>query len=209
MNRPMVKFDFRPTKIEERYDLQLVLMDDGKIEESRRRLYRTQGISFDGPRLESINVEKAHFGPNSIIGPEVQPYYIYRLVGQEELFGQAVVVIEAFPRWGACSYLNPGRIWVRSQDGAVLRIERSYQLEKNRDKVRLRGLIMNLDPRLTFISEFAFEKNGVRYPSRIEVRESYFSGEEEKLARAIVESTFSDYRFFGVSSEVTSEKKGS
>lgn len=136
------------------------------------------------------------------------PQTFRRLVGQDKVFGEAVQVIEAFPRWRACSYLNPGKIWVSSEDGAVLKIERSYQLEKNCDKVRLRGLIMNLDPRLTFISEFAFEKNGIRYPSRIVIRESYFSGEEEKLVRAVIESTYSDYRFFGVSSEVKTEKEG-
>ncbi len=204
--RPLPDFSFVPVELEERYDIQLVVMDDGKIEENRRLLYKTQGVRFEGQRLNSIDIHKAHFGPNSIVGPDVQAFYIYHLAGEEDCLDQAAWIVEAIPRWRACSDLNPGRIWISKKDGSVLKIERSYQLDKDRDQIRLRGLILGLQPRLTFISEFAFAKDGIRYPSRIEVRESYLDGEREKLVRLVIESRFSDYQFFGVSSEVTVTK---
>jgi hypothetical protein len=199
-------YPLMPVEVREEYDVQLYETDEGKIEESRKLLHKKIENKFDVPQLDSIDFQKAHFGPNSMVGTEIQPYFNYRIIGEKEIFDVPAVIIEAIPKWAASANVNPGIIWVSRKNGAVLKIERFYKLDKDQNKVRLRGLILAMEPRLIFTSEFSFEKNGIRYPSRLSVRESYFDGGLEKITRLEIESRFSDYQFFGVSSDVTVEK---
>jgi hypothetical protein len=58
-------------------------------------------------------------------------------------------------------------------------------------------------PRLTLTTEFAFERNGVRFPSRYTIEEAYFFATSPPLIRSMTEVTQADYKFFKVETEVT------
>lgn len=202
----VVDFTLSPVEVKEEFDVQLYETEDGKIEEDRKLLHKKIEQKFNVPQLDSIDVNKAHFGPNSMVGKIIQPYFYYRIIGETVLFDEEAVMVEAIPKWAASAFANPGMVWISKKTGAVLKIERFYKLVTGKSKIRLRGLILALEPRLIFTSEFSFQKNGVRYPSRLSVREAYFDGNAEKIIRLEIESRFSNYQFFGVSSDVTVEK---
>ena len=61
---------------------------------------------------------------------------------------------------------------------------------------------MNSKPRLTQISEYGFEKNGIRFPSRYSLREEYISRRGKPFLRSETSVIYRDYKFFTVETEV-------
>ena len=61
-------------------------------------------------------------------------------------------------------------------------------------------------------SEYRFEKNGIRFPSKYTVKEHYIRPNEyktgmEKLAKSEIEVNYKDYKFFVVETEVNIKHK--
>jgi hypothetical protein len=52
-------------------------------------------------------------------------------------------------------------------------------------------------------TEYAFERNGVRFPSRYTIEEAYLSATNPPLIHSMTEVTQADYKFFRVETGVT------
>jgi hypothetical protein len=61
---------------------------------------------------------------------------------------------------------------------------------------------LGMKPRLSFVSEYDFEKNGLRFPSRYEIEEAYSSKVRAPLVRSKTEVTYDAYKFFTVETGV-------
>jgi len=57
-------------------------------------------------------------------------------------------------------------------------------------------------PRLTLATEFAFEKNGIRFPSSCSIEEAYAFEAGVNLVRSRTKITHTDYKFFTVETGV-------
>jgi len=190
--------EFKPVTIRCKYDIQLIQNDDGSIDEKRRPSTKYVYPHTALKHLESYEIHKAHFGPNTIIGAEVQGHYIYRITGYETLFGIETTIVEAIPKRIGITPIYLGKAWINKLDGSILKIERLYQGTENRINMRRRALLLDLNPQLIFISEYGLEKNGFRYLSRNHLQEIYQRKEEQELIRLDVESIYKDYQFFNV-----------
>ena len=55
---------------------------------------------------------------------------------------------------------------------------------------------------IEFFAEYALEKNGIRFPSKYSVTETYVFPNGRKFTRTVIDVTYEDYKFFTVETEV-------
>jgi len=185
------------------YDYQFVRMADRKVE--RRTLVELDGrkMKLDDAQLDTrtIRVENALFGPIGLVGESWQPRHDYRIVGEEMENGRSVVIVEAVPK---PSFDRPhcfGRLWIREDDGSVIKIAWDQTSVGNFKAFEARGREIGAVARLTSTTEYGQEKNGLRFPSKDTTEEAYV-----KYGKIYVQSLttilYRDYKFFTVETEV-------
>jgi len=134
----------------------------------------------------------------------------YNIIGEETLNGEEAIVIEAVPKasyeqrflYGAePSYLS-GKIWVKKQDFSILNIIWNPRVVKEMKNIEEIAKRYKAEPRITIISEYKFEKNGIRFPSRLYIEEAYGNKEGKKFVRSETDIVYRDYKFFTVETEV-------
>ena len=59
-----------------------------------------------------------------------------------------------------------------------------------------------MTPRVVLTSEYAFEKNGIRFPSRLSVEEAYLKESGKAFVRSKTEVVYKNFKFFTVKYEV-------
>ena len=57
-------------------------------------------------------------------------------------------------------------------------------------------------PEITAYSEFGFEKNGLRFPSRSYTENAYILKDKRKFVNAEMTIVYKDYKFFTVETEI-------
>lgn len=205
--RGMEAIPWIPGKLESRkylYDYQFV-GKNRKIEE-KRNLMETNGkkIKIQGSSLLTTKFEYQHilFGPIGLLSEFWQSYHVYKLIGEDTVNREKAVVIEATPGpslTGAHSY---GRIWIKEDDGSVLKIIWDQRSIGNFKIIENRAKELGLEPQLTSISEYGFEKNGVRFPSRDYTEEAYIKKDGKKYVEAETTVIYKDYKLFVVETDI-------
>jgi tetratricopeptide (TPR) repeat protein len=185
-----------------KYDIQFIKKKNGIIEENRKLLMENLDNNNPGIPVLSYSIKEPLYGPHTLVGLGWQNLFDYRIIGQEKIFKEDTVVLEAIPRWHSVFNKMSGKIWINKKDGSVLKIEWNYSRVQNRKQLRSMGLILDRKPELKFVSEFAQEKNRLRFPSRCFIVESYTSKEGKRFERLKVDIQYMNYQFFMVSSEV-------
>jgi hypothetical protein len=134
----------------------------------------------------------------------------YSLIGEETMFGEEAIVIEAVPKapyeqrllYGSePSYLS-GKIWLKKKDFSILKIMWNpgvIKEIKNTEEIAKR---YKAEPMITIISEYKFEKNGIRFPSRLYIEEAYGHKGKKEFVRSETDIVYRDYKFFTVETEV-------
>jgi hypothetical protein len=116
--------------------------------------------------------------------------------------GEPALVIEAAPREKTGAGLF-GKAWVRERDGAVLRIEWAPGSMENYAAIEEFSRQIGRAAKIAFVSEYGFEKNGLRFPNSYDVTESYVGLRTTwgfVFSRTTV--TYKDYKFFQVETAV-------
>lgn len=184
------------------YDYQLIRKDD-KIEE-RRVLLEENG----GPKNEEnadlktkrFRHEYVVFGPIGLLEESRQRLHDYAIMKEEKYRGDRCYVIEVTPKPEIKTGGLFGKAWVRQSDCSIMKIQWNQQSMGNIDKIREIADSVRARARITFTSEYAFEKNGIRFPSRYAVKEEYLRRTRMKTSETT--TTYNDYRFFIVETEV-------
>jgi hypothetical protein len=187
------------------YDYQLI-RKKGIIKEFRT-LLEENGVDRNEKNAELKTLSYWHrhivLGPIGLFCPEAQSQYDYRMVKGGKFKGEKAYIIEASPKPSAHTECLYGKAWISRKDHSVLKIE--WKQESLRDfgsvEHSVRNVRMKLDVQL--VTEYAFEKNGIRFPSLHSVRENYIDKRTGRRYRnAEVKVTYKDYRFFVVETEV-------
>ncbi|MEN8154747.1 MAG: hypothetical protein ABFR75_12075 [Acidobacteriota bacterium] len=178
------------------YNLQLVINDSGLIEEAKKLVHYYPDMKERLIPVMSYNVDRPLYGPNSLIGFGWQKYFNYSIEGRDNSDGKKVVIVNAIPKWD--SYVNQmyGKLWINSDDGSITKIEWKHQ-NLYREDLRIRGLILNLDPEMKFVSFFGKLRNGLRFPSGYRIIEYYHKNDKEFI-RLDITGTYKKYAFFDV-----------
>jgi VWFA-related protein len=180
------------------YDYQLVRREGWAAE--TRTLLEENGKAR---RQEKASLETSRFvykfvvlGPVGLFSEKARLAHEYRILRETEAEGEPVLLIDVRPAGEETSALF-GKAWVRERDGAVLRIEWEPTSMDNYAGIEELAKANRAQPRVTFASEYAFEKNGLRFPNAYGVIEAYRrSGKTVTLSRTDV--AYKDYKFFEV-----------
>lgn len=141
------------------------------------------------------------FGPIDLLNEGLQQYNDYKIVKEEKLKGEKSVVIEAVPKPSFKSDYLYGKIWVRKADFSILKIEWKQQSIKNYEIIEETALKIRAEPQITLIAEYGFEKNGIRFPSKLFIQEAYSSLGIRRLTLCKYTVIYDGYKFFTVDTE--------
>ncbi len=145
----------------------------------------------------------ALLGPVGLFGERFQVDYDYAVAGEEVVNGLKAVVVDAKPKPGAPPSRNLyGKAWLDPATGDVLKIEWSENRVGHFDVFAERGGLYKRTPRLNIVSEFSQEKNGLRFPTHLEVEEAYLKQSGKPFIRSKTDVVYKDFKFFTVEVEV-------
>jgi hypothetical protein len=201
------------------YDYQIIARD-GKIAESRVLLERNgEKLRQANAKLETIFQSSFSFYmPVTMLAREKQRLYQYRLLGKEKIDKTNVWHIAAVRR--SPRQIPWGEIWVREEDGIVLKIQIDQTSIVGFEKLAQKAVDQGLLPEITTIHEYSLEKDGMYFPCKttfIDRYNSFGAALNKKVIPAGTETTgsdlsasdhsrtyfeFRDYQFFSVATQV-------
>jgi hypothetical protein len=191
------------------YDYQLIKDVAGQTAEARTLIKengRTVLEKNASLKTRAFSYTFIVMGPNTLLSRDRQSLFDYKIIKETTLGKDLAIIIEAAPKPGSAPGILSGKIWVRKNDAGVLRIEWVPESIGNYEKIADLAKQIEAKPRLTFVTEFAFEQNGIRFPSRYTIEEKYLFESGPPLVRSLTKVTQSDYRFFTVETGVTIHK---
>ncbi len=184
------------------YDYQLI-RKDGDIKE-QRILVEENGESRHEENAELKTQRFWHkyviFGPIGLLGESQQQNHNYVVKKEEKLKGDQCLMIEVVLKESFQADHLFGRVWVRKNDCSIMKIEWNQELMGNIERIEEAAKKIGAKPRITFVSEYAYEKNGIRFPSRYFVKEEYVRRGRYKISETTI--VYKNYKFFIVETEV-------
>ena len=195
----------RVTSVSLEYDYQLIRKGES-IEEKRTLLMEDkQPRNEPDAALKTRLYKHRHlvFGPVGLLSEFWQPKHTYAYLGEEKVDGEKTYVIEASPAGPAEPDLIYGKAWIRQKDFAVVKIEWDQRSLGNYDMIlwMAKTLGHQAEPQVSVVGHYGVEKNGIRFPDRLVIREDYRSTRGTyRVSEATVR--YEDYKFFIVETEV-------
>ena len=190
------------------YDYQLIRKDNKIIE--KRNLIRENGKKKDEKdaslKTEMFEHKYVVFGPIGLLSEAWQRHHEYRILKEEKIRDEKAIIVEAVPHSGQELEHLFGKAWIRKDDFSILKIEWYQRSMGNFEKIEEFAKELNAEPQITFISEYAFEKNGIRFPSKYFVKEEYIHPYRRNIRRSETTVTYRDYKFFTVETSVHIKK---
>lgn len=199
------------------YDYQLIRKEDPEelrtlLQANKKRLRQENAWL----KTKRFYYEYIIFGPIGLLGQDEQKEYDYTLLEpNKRLWGRSVCILEASPRKKEESDSLYGKIWVDKDNGSVLKIEWEDQSLKNYTALVQDAKRYNAKLKLSFVSEYKIEKNGIQFPSRYYVKEFlsrfntirytntiYTTSRPERMEKSELEVKYKDYKFFIVETEI-------
>jgi hypothetical protein len=186
------------------YDYQFVRKGDVKKE--RRILLEENGRKKNDADAElatqAIRVENALFGPIGLLGAEWQARHDYAIVGEESQKGETLVVIEASPKPSLGRPHCFGRVWVREDDGSIVKISWDQSSVGNFALIQETANVLKAEPRMTSITEYGLVKNGLRFPSKDTTEEAYLLNDGIRHIKSRTTILYEKYKFFTVETAI-------
>jgi hypothetical protein len=195
---------FTPTTHVYLYDYQLIRTN--KETKERRNLIEVDGEKADlrDAPLETVMFRYEHvlFGPVGLLGESWQGFYNYKIIAEDEVRKMKTVVIEATPGPELIEPHLYGRIWVKEDDGSVLKIVWDPKSLGNYSAVKDWAGIHDAVPRITAFSEYGLEKNGLRFPSMNYSEQAYVRKGLQAFVSGRLSIIYKKYKFFTVETAV-------
>jgi hypothetical protein len=186
------------------YDFQFTRK--GELKKENRTLLEKNGKTAreqDAPLETSVfQVRNVLFGPLGLLNENMQGYHDYQFVGEEEVQGEKIAVIDATPKKTLTGAHGFGRVWIKEGDGSVLKIEWKPESIPDLNNLQIRAKKYQSELAVTLITEYGFEKNGIRFPSRDYSEEAYLKPDVKKFVRSRTSVVYRDYKFFTVETDI-------
>ena len=186
------------------YDYQFIRKNE-EIKE-RRNLIAVNGKkeNIQDSSLKSVMFQYRNvlFGPVGLLSKSWQVQHEFKLIGEDTIHKEKAVVIEATPRLPLSEPHCYGKIWIKEDDGSVLKILWDQKSLGNFQSVEEWVKVHDAEPQITAFSEYGFEKNGLRFPSRNYTEQAYIRKDKRKFANAEISISYKDYKFFTVETEI-------
>lgn len=185
------------------YDYQLI-KKGGRTKETRILLEENGKEKYEkNAKLKThmFYYEKPIFGPIGLLSEYWQNYHDYKILGEVKLKKKKAIVIEAIPNSSLKENPLYGKIWIDKNNFSILKIE--WQPESMRDFKIIEETAKKYKsmPKITFISEYDIEKNGINFPTKVFIREAYL-GKKGKFIKSETTIIYENYKFFTVETEI-------
>ena len=150
------------------------------------------------------------FGPIGLLSQEEQKNYEYKILKEVTYKKDKAVILEALPKFPGEFNALYGKIWIRKKDFAILKIEWNQESLENFEDIEKLAEELEAKPLITFISEYEFEKNKIRFPNKYSIEESYLPRfvVGEKIIWSQTTVIYDNYKFFIVETEVKYQSRG-
>jgi TonB family protein len=186
------------------YDYQ-VIQKDGRIQE-RRILLEENGRALrdEGayPKTKRFYINKAIYGPIGLLAQEEQPFYYYGLLGDETIKGRQAFVIEIRPKKPSSAKPIYGKVWVDKKDASILKMSIEAESLAGYERISADYESRGIKPMISIEIDYGFEKNGLRFPSHITLKEAYSDPKEGQAKMSEMKVDYDKYKFFKVGTEV-------
>jgi hypothetical protein len=197
----------RPKKVKRSFVYDYQCIRAGRTIREARTMLKENGKKKVVPNAElatSVVVfGNALLGPVGIFGERFRGSCEFTVAGEAKIGKTRVLVVDAKPRPGAPPTRNLyGKAWVDPATADILRIEWSENRVGHYDIFEERGKKFGRTPRLVIRSDFSAEKNGIRFPSRLNVEEAYLKESGKAFVRSTTEVVYTDFKFFTVDYDV-------
>ena len=172
--------------------------------DARRRALRNKKPRWGSP--ETI-FKKIIFGPLGILDYNWQPYYNYKIIGEEKLNKHKVTIVECIPKYplkrnsAMKENLLFGKVWIKSDDFKVLKIEwEPISVGYANDFIKFsphnrKGIQSSLS------TEYMFERNGIRYPTKGLYSEYVLNKNGKQQMMLSLSANYKNFKFFSVGTE--------
>jgi len=174
------------------YEKRILLEENGKKKQEEHSQLK----------LETFRHRFVVLGPVGLLSKEWQKHHEFEIVANKKFQGKKTWVIQAMPKNPDETNHLYGRIWVDETDFSILKIEWDVKSVENYEKIIDFSKRINAEPRITMISEYRIEKNGIRFPSKYSIREAYQSRSGGVFVRSDIDVTYEEYKFFTVETTV-------
>lgn len=172
-------------------ETRILLKENGKEKYEKNSELKTHMFYF----------EKPLFGPIGLLSKYWQDHLHYTIVKQDTLKGEKTVLIEAIPKPSFSQKHLYGKVWVRKSDFSILKIEWVPESMRDYEVIKKEAKKYKATPKITIVSEYGIEKNGIRFPSKVFIEEAYIS-KKGKYVKSETIIVYEDYKFFTVETEV-------
>jgi len=192
-----------PKKIKNSYLYDYQCVHSGQAIRETRTLLKENGKKTNVPnaalKTSVVVYGTALMGPVGLLGERFQPHYDFSVIGRDKIENRRVVVVDAKPKPEAPETTNLyGKAWIDPATADILKIEWSESRVGRRQIFEKRGERYKRKPRLTLLSEFRTEKNGIRFPTSLVIEEAYVNEKGKAFVRSTTEVAYKDFRFFTV-----------
>lgn len=187
------------------YDYQC-FRKQGKISE-RRTLLKEDGEEKNEAnaslKTTIFRYGTSMLGPVGMFGTRFQPSYKYTIVGEKKIKGKKAIVVDAVPLSKEIKSTNLyGRAWIVPETGDILKIEWNEGRIGKYEIFEERGKKFDRTPRITVVSEFQVEKNGLRFPTQLYIEEAYLNKYGMPFIRSKTTVIYKNFKFFTVEVEI-------
>lgn len=192
-------------------DIKVYLYDYQFIRKKTEAKEKRDLISINGQRangrdasLQTVQFlyENVLFGPVGLLNEYWQHYYDYKLIGEDKIGKEKAVVVEATPQPNMTEAHPYGKIWIKENDGSVLKIVWDQRSLRNFKAIEDYAKSQGAEPEITAFSEYGREKNGLRFPSLNYSEQGYILLSKRKIANARISVVYKKYKFFTVETQV-------
>jgi TonB family protein len=180
-------------------DKRILLEENGRKVPGRDRFLEEKRFSALMPLLV----------PDRLLGRDRQSLFAYRILKEERIKGKKAYVIEALPRSGDAGGIEYGKIWVEKRTYQVLKAEVEGVPLEGYENVLVETAEHNMKPRFTTTYLYRVEKNGLMFPSQIDIKVGYpYPGSSARsyLKKIRTDVEYDKYKFFTVKTETEVKK---
>jgi hypothetical protein len=152
-------------------------------------------------KLQRFAAKYLIYGPVGFLSRYWQDFFDYKIKGENAVDGRSAVRIEVVPNSIREENYSFGNVWVDRMDYSILKIEWDQRSIKDfKDKVESRA--GDLKRTVVWGALYGVDKNGIRFPSRQYIEETYTSLSGKKHTKYTVDIVYDNYKFFIVETEV-------
>jgi len=142
------------------------------------------------------------FEPIGLLSEEWQRHYEYKSSKETKLKKEKSILIEAIPRSFEESGLLSAKLWVSKEDFSILKIEWTQTSLGGFEGIAKTAEEFEVKPRIMFVSEFALEKNGIRFPSKYLIKEAYIGPDQKRFIRSETQIRYNNHNFITVEAKI-------